>query len=111
MIPSRMTFALALLIALGTGVAAQSWPHAGPMPDDPVKVRPLRYESITQGTQNYRPVEPMGWDEVNRRVAPPGALPGGPPALNKRGALPGAKEVLAPMGAKEIKRDARPKKQ
>jgi hypothetical protein len=49
------------------------------MPDDPVKVRPLAYEPITKGAKSYRPVEPMPWGDVNRRVAPPGSLPGAPP--------------------------------
>ncbi len=106
----RCLFMLALLTAMGTGAAAQSWPYAGPVPADPVKVRPLQYESIARGTQSYRPIEPMAWGDVNRRVAPPGALPGGPPAPQKRGALPGAKDIPAPKGAKEIRRDAEPKK-
>ena len=54
------------------------WPHSGPMPDDPVTVRPHRYESITKGLQSYRPVQPMPWGDVNRRVAPPGSLPSPP---------------------------------
>ena len=66
------------------------WPHAGPMPDDPVKVKPLRYESVTKGTQSYRPVEPMPWGDVNKRVSPPGSLPGAPPA--KQNATPPPKQ-------------------
>ncbi len=100
MTPRRYLLLLVPLIPFGSEALAQSRPHAGPMPDETVKVRPLRYESITRGTQNYRPIEPMPWGDVNRRVAPPGALPGGPPAPQKRGALP---------GAKDIRRDAEPK--
>lgn len=48
---------------------------------------PLRYESITAGTKSYRPVEPMPWPDVNRRVAPPGAAIQG-----KDGVSPGAKD-------------------
>ena len=71
---------LHLLAGWGAGDRASDWPHAGPMPDQPVRVKPLRYAPITAGSQSYRPVEPMAWGDVNRRVAPPGALPGGPPA-------------------------------
>jgi len=56
------------------------WPHSGPMPDHPVKVKPLSYESIGKGNQSYRPIDPMPWGDVNKRVAPPGSLPGAPPA-------------------------------
>ena len=35
-----------LLAAWGSRDREPEWPHTGPMPDDPVKVRPLRYESI-----------------------------------------------------------------
>lgn len=55
------------------------WPHAGLMPDDPVAVRPFRYAPVTSGAQSYRPIEPMPWGDVNRRVAPKGSLPGAPP--------------------------------
>lgn len=51
------------------------WPHAGQMPDDPGAGGPSHYRSITAGTKTYRPVEPLPWDELNRRVAPKGALP------------------------------------
>ncbi len=54
------------------------WPHSGSMPDDPVKVKPSTYVPITSGNQSYRPIDPMPWGDVNRRVAPPGTLPGGP---------------------------------
>ena len=60
------------------------WPHAGPMPDDPVKVRPYQYDPITRGNQSYRPIDPLPWGDVNRRVAPPGSLP----APGKGGAAP-----------------------
>lgn len=67
------------------------WPHAGPMPDDPVKVAPYRYAPVTSGNQSYRPIDPLPWGDVNRRVAPPGSLPGAPPARQPQGgATPGA---------------------
>lgn len=59
---------------------ALEWPQAGPMPDDPVKVKPYVYAPVTSGNQSYRPIEPLPWGDVNRRVAPPGSLPGAPPA-------------------------------
>lgn len=66
---------------LGSGEKhSLEWPQAGPMPDDPVKVKPLVYTPITAGNRSYRPIDPMPWGDVNRRVAPPGSLPGAPPA-------------------------------
>ena len=66
------------------------WPQAGPMPDDSVKIRPYRYESITKGLQSYRPIAPMPWGDVNRRVAPSGALQPAPQIqpLQKGGVAP-----------------------
>lgn len=55
---------LALFCGLATAPAAASSPAD---PSGP----PLRYESVTAGTKSYRPVEPMPWGDVNRRVAPP----------------------------------------
>ena len=72
--------ALAALPGWGLRDREPEWPHAGPMPDTPVKVKPLRYDPITKGSQSYRPIAPMPWGDVNRRVAPPGSLPGAPPA-------------------------------
>lgn len=31
---------------------------------------PLRYRSVTADAGRYSPVAPVGWEEVNRRVAP-----------------------------------------
>jgi hypothetical protein len=40
-------------------------------PDDPrAPVQANRYSPITSGTKSYRPVEPLPWGDVNRRVAP-----------------------------------------
>ena len=80
----RVTIGILIACAIaGFGwphVADAQWPHSGPMPDDPVKVRPYHYEPITKGLQSYRPIDPMPWGDVNRRVAPPGSLPGLPSA-------------------------------
>jgi hypothetical protein len=55
------------LISLGlTAAAARSG-----SPDDPgAAVRAERYQSLFSGTKSYRPVEPLPWGDVNRRVAP-----------------------------------------
>lgn len=59
----------------GWGDRHVHWPHAGPMPDDPAIHGRSRYQSIMAGTKSYRPVVPLPWGEINRRVAPPGTLP------------------------------------
>jgi hypothetical protein len=33
-------------------------------------VPPPQYRSLTAATKSYRPVDPLPWDELNRRVAP-----------------------------------------
>jgi hypothetical protein len=69
-----------LLIVLAAGPLLAGWeplpwPHAGQMPDDPRAGGPYHYRSITAGTKSYRPLEPLSWEDLNRRVAPKGALP------------------------------------
>jgi hypothetical protein len=45
-------------------------------PDDPAARLPdARYGSVTTGTRSYRPVEPLPWDQINRRVMPKDAQP------------------------------------
>jgi hypothetical protein len=41
-------------------------------------VPPARYNSVISGTKSYRPVEPLPWGDVNRRV-----MPEPPPAQGK----------------------------
>ena len=91
-IPKLAIAAVAVNLLTGWGARGREpeWPHAGPMPDDPVAVKPLRYQSITEGLKSYRPIEPMPWGDVNRRVAPPGSLPGAPPAVPGGGAGSGS---------------------
>ena len=75
----RTTILLALSVFLtGWGNRALEWPYSGPMPDEPVATPPARYESIVTGAKSYRPVEPMPWGDINRRVAPPAAKESGP---------------------------------
>ena len=62
--------ALSLVLGglLATALAAGG--H-GASPDDPrARVKPNRYSSITSGTKSYRPVEPLPWGDVIRRVTP-----------------------------------------
>ena len=69
--------ALAVMSLTGWGDrhSGPPWPHSGAMPDDPVKVKPFNYTAIDEGSKSYRPIAPMPWGDVNRRVAPPGSLP------------------------------------
>lgn len=40
-------------------------------PSDPAERVPrATYQSVTAATKSYRPVAPLPWDELNRRVAP-----------------------------------------
>lgn len=67
----RVLLALAVMLLVG-GWAERDpiWPYAGPAPDQPVEVPPARYKALGMGTKSYRPVEPMPWGDVNKRVAP-----------------------------------------
>lgn len=53
---------LATALVLGAQAASPADPGA------PVKAN--RYSPVTSGTKSYRPVEPLPWGDVNRRVAP-----------------------------------------
>ena len=89
----RAQFLLRGAATLGFLVWAAT-PSRAQSPADPtVAVPPARYDSITAGTKSYRPVEPLPWPDVNRRVAPPDAADQG-----QEGASPGAKEAPAPEG-------------
>jgi len=85
-LPAVITL-LHLLAGWGTSDREPAWPHSGPMPDAPVKVKPLQYESIGKGNQSYRPIDPMPWGDVNKRVAPKGSGSGSgsgtPPAAKQ----------------------------
>lgn len=68
----RLLMVLLLLPALGGwSDHAPSWPHSGPMPDEAIGVSPSHYVPIGAGTKSYRPIDPMPWGDVNKRVAPP----------------------------------------
>ena len=74
---------LIALIALSALTAwrdrAPEWPASGPMPDEPGHAQRFTYDPVDKGTRSYRPVDPMPWGDVNRRVAPEGALPSAKP--------------------------------
>lgn len=80
----KVFLGLFLLLLTGWGEPDLDWPYVGPMPDQPVAVPPAQYESILRGTRRFRPVEPMPWGDVNRRVTPQpprdGANDGGTPS-------------------------------
>lgn len=77
----RLAAILAVTVVVaGFRDAPPPWPASGPMPDEPVPVPASRYHSVTEGTQSFRPVAPLPWSDVNRRIAPPAPAPKEPPA-------------------------------
>jgi hypothetical protein len=51
-------------------------PALGRDPANPeAGVPPARYSPVISGTKSYRPVEPLPWGDVNRRVMPKEAQP------------------------------------
>jgi len=54
-----------LLAALPASAAA-----AGDPADPHAVIPPTRYTPVLSGTQSFRPVEPLPWGDVNRRVMP-----------------------------------------
>ena len=84
---ARTVIALGLMHLLaGWGIRDREpeWPQSGPMPDDPVKVRPLRYESITKGSR-VEPPDHRSYRNRQHRVDD-GALPS---CRHRVGASPG----------------------
>ena len=78
--PLRLLAALIALFALTAWRdKAPEWPASGPMPDEPGHAPRFTYDPVDKGTRSYRPVDPMPWGDVNRRVAPEGALPSSKP--------------------------------
>src|SRR5258705_1247698 len=100
----KFYFYVAAVVMVTCGAA----PAIAADPDDPhAPVPAMRCQSITAGTKSYRPIEPLPWGDVNRRVTPPGAVPApAQPPRQKRGALPGAADVALPKGSREIKDEA-----
>jgi len=68
---------LALFVGSAAGLASS--------PDDPGASVPADdYRPVLSGTKSYRPVEPLPWGDVNRRV-------GTPPKGQEKNSAPGAK--------------------
>lgn len=67
---------LAVIASVGASLGACVAPPvvaSGPHPADvSVPVPALAYQSVTGGVKTFRPVEPKGWEELNRQVAPKG---------------------------------------
>jgi hypothetical protein len=66
-LPRMHAFSLLLGGLLVTAVAAGAQAASPADPGAPVKAN--RYSPVTSGTKSYRPVEPLPWGDVNRRVA------------------------------------------
>jgi hypothetical protein len=59
------------LLAVLQTLALMALPAHSASPDDPAAPVPsTRYSPVISGTRSYRPVEPLPWGDVNRRVAP-----------------------------------------
>ena len=59
------------LLAVLQTLALTAFPAHSAGPDDPAAPVPsARYQSVISDTKSYRPVEPLPWGDVNRRVAP-----------------------------------------
>lgn len=78
---SACAVAALLALALSLGVPAVEARHrhgarhvGSSIARDPAnpweRVPPTRYESVISGFKSYKVVEPLPWDELNRRVAP-----------------------------------------
>jgi hypothetical protein len=56
---------------LASACALPANPVAGDDPADPAaRVARPAYVSVTAGMKSFRPVEPKGWEELNRQVGP-----------------------------------------
>jgi hypothetical protein len=59
-------------------------PAFGRDPANPdASVPPARYSPVISGMKSYRPVEPLPWGDVNRRVMPEDAQPSPAPGQGK----------------------------
>jgi hypothetical protein len=57
-------------LALGACTPAPPPNYLAAPADATSRARPANYQSITAGTQTFRPVDPKGWEELNSRVGP-----------------------------------------
>ena len=74
---------LLLLIPVATAGCAIAPPPARltASADPTAPVPPIRYANVAGGTASYRPVEPRGWEDLNKEITPkaPAATPAGKP--------------------------------
>jgi len=72
---SARTFQLGTALCLALGAAActaATPPPPSVAPADPhARVPASPYRSVTGGTQTFQPVDPLPWQDLNRKVAPP----------------------------------------
>jgi hypothetical protein len=81
--PALLLLLTSVAIVLGAASARAT------RPDDPgARVPANRYAPIMSGTRSYRPVEPLPWGDVNRRVAPKEQKPSSGSAPKGKGAAP-----------------------
>jgi hypothetical protein len=65
---------VAICILCGFLLALSAMTAGAASPDDPgAPAPPVQYRAVISGTKTFRPVEPLPWADVNRRVAPPDA--------------------------------------
>lgn len=61
---------------------ALPYPYAGRDPSDPgAGLSTPRYHAVTRELRSYRPVDPLPWGDVNKRVTP---IPKPPPETEKK---------------------------
>jgi hypothetical protein len=77
--PMTRLIVLLLLLTPTAAAAFDRHQHAADLPrvlgdrdpsDPSERVPRATYQSVTAATKSYRPVAPLPWDELNRRVAP-----------------------------------------
>jgi len=70
-----------------TWLLLTSVPAASALARDPANpeasVPPAQYSPVISGTKTFRPVEPLPWGDVNRRVMPKDAQPSPAPGQGK----------------------------
>ena len=65
--------AMTVGLAIAGGCTVLPRTEVGEAPSNPgVRVPQVDYRPVTAGTRTFRPVEPKGWEDLNRQVAPKG---------------------------------------
>lgn len=70
-----------ILILLTSGLSSPALARDPANPNEPVPS--AAYRPVIAGTKSFRPVEPMPWGDINRRVMPPDAKAPSPPGQGK----------------------------